>query len=509
MTESLLLGIDLGTSAVKVLLVDHNGVARASSSAAYPIMHPAPDHAEQDPATWWAATVTAVRQALRDAGDAQVTAIGLSGQMHGVVMLDAADRLVRPAIIWPDQRSAAQVREITDLVGAERLIRLTGSPVAAGFLAASVRWCQAQEPEIWARVRRLLLPKDYLRRQLTGDFATDPSDGSGALLLDVNRRDWSDELLAMLAIDRTQLPAVHAATASGGVLHRRAAAELGLPAGIPVAVGAADTACSALAAGATQAGMLLLTLSTGGQLLQPVDAPTVDVDGRVHTFCSALDPTPTQAGWYQMGAILAAGLALRWLRDQVLGWNDAAAYGRMTDLAAAVPPGARDLLFLPYLTGVRTPHMNPAARGQFTGLTLQHGQGELIRAVMEGVVFACYDGYRVLAQLAAPPESIILAGGGARSALWQQIVADVFGLPVRPLDVAEQSALGATLLAGHHAGLFDAAAAARAWARYGPEVAPDPTRGTFYQSRYALFQAAYQATASMPPQSPFNRLNHL
>lgn len=486
----LLLGIDLGTSSVKALVTDRHGRAVAVATEPYPVLHPQPGHAEQDPAVWWDALCRAVRTVAAQCNPAHIRAIGLSGQMHGTVLLDDTSALVGPAVIWQDQRSAAQVAEIEARVGRDRLPAIAGSPVATGFMAATARWLQRHEPARWARVAHLLLPKDYIRLRLTDTWASDPSDGSGALLLDAQRRDWSPELLAALDLSPTLLPPIQPSAAIGGKLTPAAATALGLPPGIPVAVGAADTACSALGAGAVAPGTLLLTLSTGGQLIQPVSTPAIDPQGRIHTFCSAL--TPAQGpGWYQMGATLTAGSALRWLRDNVCGFTGDDAYARMTALAAQVAPGADGLLFLPYLAGERTPHMDPHARGLFLGLTLRHGQAELVRAVMEGVTLACADAFAVLAELGAQPAHVILAGGGARSPLWQQMVADVFGLPVRPLQTADQSAAGAALLAGAAVGLLDTVTAAQAWARYGPAVTPDAQRHSLYQAALARFRLAY------------------
>jgi xylulokinase len=420
-----------------------------------------------------------------------VAAIGLSGQMHGTVLLGQDGQPVTPAVIWPDQRSARQVQEITELIGSERLIEITGSPVATGFQAATLRWVQQQRPDLWARTRHALLPKDYIRLRLTGELASDPSDGSGALLLDVRARDWSAELLDALGIPRSWLPPIQASASVAGGLRPEAAAALGLPADTPVVTGAADTACSALGAGAVHPGRLLLTISTGGQLILPVEQVQVDQRGRIHTFCAALEPGPGLAAWYQMGAVLSAGMALRWLRDNVLGLAGEDAYARMTGWAGDAGPGANGLLFLPYLAGERTPHMDPAAKGLFLGLTLQHGRGELVRAVLEGVTFACFDAFRALAELGPPPAQVILAGGGAKSALWRQIVADVFGRPVRPLQVSEQSALGACALAGLGAGLVDLAQVVDGWVAYGEPVAPDPARHAFYEERFELYQEAY------------------
>ena len=495
--HGLLLGVDLGTSSVKAVLVTGDGQTLAAGSAEYPIIQTKPGYAEQDPEAWWQAVCKAVRMAVKMYGEsARITAIGLSGQMHGTVLLDGQNEVLAHAIIWADQRSAHQVQEITARVGLERLTALAGSPVATGFQAATLLWVRQERPELWRRIEHVLLPKDYLRWRMTGDLAAEPSDASGALLLDVRRRAWSDDLLSLLEIDAAWLPPLQAARAVAGTLTAEAAAELGLPAGLPVVTGAADTACSALGAGVVEPGEMLLTLSSGGQLLQPLTEVRVDPLGRAHTFCSALEPEEG-AGWYQMGAILAAGLALRWLRDNVLGLTGADAYERMTAWAGEAPPGAGGLLFLPYLSGERTPHMNPEARGALLGLTGRHGRCEIARAVLEGVTFACYDAFSVLAELGAHPAAVVLAGGGAASRVWQQIVADVFGLPVRPLAVSEQSALGAAILAGAGLDWFDAAEAARAWASYGDETAPDPARHAFYQEAFGAFRTAYANNATL------------
>ncbi len=491
---SQLLGIDLGTSSVKVLLVTDTGQILGQGSAEYSIHHPQPNRSEQSPDDWWQATITAVRRALASVQDTPVSisAIGFSGQMHGTVLLNKTGQWLAPAVIWPDQRSQRQVQEITDLLGAERLIELTGSPVATGFQAATLRWVQQAQPDLWRQTHIILLPKDYLRWRLTGHYHTDPSDGSGTLLLDVHRRDWSPQVLAALDIDAAKLPAVQASTAVAGYLSYQAARALGLSAGIPVVTGAADTASSAVGAGIVKAQTLLLTISTGGQIVLPAPEVHVDQAGRIHTFCGALTPEPDQAGWYQMAAILSAGLALRWLRDQVLGLSGDGAYTQMMAWAEKVPPGAKGLLFLPYLVGERTPHMDPQARGLFLGLSASHSRAELVRAVMEGVALAAYDAYRVLAELGAKPERIIMAGGGARSRLWRQIVADVFGLPVQRLEVGEQSALGAVLLAGGGIGCFEPGPTAQTWATYGPPVEPNGQRHAFYQTLLPLFRSAYQ-----------------
>lgn len=492
---SQLLSIDLGTSSVKVLLASDKGEILSQGLAEYPIHRPQSGWAEQNPSDWWRATTSAVHSALRELGrrpSLSIAAIGLSGQMHGTVLLDKNDQPLGQAVIWSDRRSRQQVQEITDLVGKERLIELTGSPVATGFQAATLRWIQQEMLGRWQETKIILLPKDYVRWRMTGAFHTDPSDGSGSLLFDVCRRDWSDEILNALNIDRAMLPPVQESGAIAGELTQEAAEQLGLPPGTPVVTGAADTACSALGAGLVDNHALLLTISTGGQMVLPRREVHIDPTGRIHNFCGALTSNSERAGWYQLAALLSAGMNLRWLRDQVFGVSGEGIYNRMTKWAASIPPGTNGLLFLPYLEGERTPHMDPQARGMFLGLTPSHGQASLVRAILEGVALAFYDAYQVLVELDARPERIIMAGGGARSELWRQIMADVFNLPVQRLEIGDQSALGALMLAGAGAGLFEADAVAQSWVSYGSPLEPDPRRHEFYQELMPLFRGAYQ-----------------
>ncbi len=490
-----LLGIDLGTSSAKALVIDQDGRGLGNGAAEYTIDQPRPEWAEQSPDGWWQATIVAVRAAMTglDRGSKEIAAIGLSGQMHGTILLDEAGAPLYPAVIWPDRRSQRQVEELTAAIGAQRLIRLAGSPLATGFQAPTIRWFQEERPALWSRVRTVLTPKDYLRWRLTGELAMEPSDGSGTLLLDVRKRAWSTELLAALDLNAGLLPPITHSTAVAGYLADGPAGQMGLPAGIPVVSGAADTACGQLGAGVVDEGALLLTISSGGQLVAPASkVQKLDLGGRLHTFCGPLEPTEDQSGWYQMAAILSAGLSLRWLRDQVFDLKGADAYQKMTATAEEAPPGANGLLFLPYLLGERTPHMDPHARGLFLGLTAAHGRAELVRSVMEGVALGCYDAYLVLAGVGVQPDHVIMAGGGASSALWRQIVADVFNLPVRPLVTQEQAALGAALLAGAGLDLFRPLAASREWARYRPAVEPQATAHDHYRRLLAIFRTAYQ-----------------
>ncbi len=490
----LLLGIDLGTSSTKALVVSGEGQVLAGGAAEYPIDRPRPGWAEQSPAAWWQATATAVRAALAesDLQPKEIGAIGLSGQMHGTVLLDEVGELLHPAVIWPDRRTQSQVQEITKAIGLQRLIDLTGSPLATGFQAATIRWFQYERPNVWDNVAAILTPKDWLRMRLTGEIWSEPSDGSGTLLQDVRQRDWSAELLDVLDIDPQLMPAIRPSTDIAGRLTTEAANHLGLAVGTPVAAGAADTGCGLLGAGVVDAGSLLLTISSGGQLVVPATRVKVDLAGRLHTFCGPLEPTGSQAGWYQMAAILAAGLSLRWLREQVFQLPGDGAYESMAALAAQAPAGANGLLFLPYLLGERSPHMDPRARGLFLGLTAEHGRPEMVRAVMEGVALACFDAFAALAEVGARPDQIIMAGGGARSKLWRQIVADVFNLPVRALATGEQAAVGAALLAGDGLGLFEAAAAAKAWVAFKDQIEPDARANEVYGQLLGIYRAAYR-----------------
>jgi xylulokinase len=496
-----LLGIDIGTGSVKALVMDERGRTLGRGSAEHALRHPQPGWAEQDPDEWWRGTVGAVRAAMAEAGAVDIAAIGLSGQMHGTVLLDADRTPIRPAIIWADTRSAADVAALTARSGQERLIEIAGSPLATGFQAATLAWLHAHEPEAWRRVRTVLLPKDEIRRRMTGELMSEPSDASSTLLLDVRRRDWSDDLLAAVGIDRSFVPPLVASTAVSGALRKGAADALGLRPGIPVAGGGADAPLAVLAAGVVRPEQLALTISTGAQVIAPTSEPRPDPAGRIHAWCACLPPE-SGAGWYQMGATMVAGLALRWLRDEVFALDGENAYARMTGWAENTPAGAAGLVFLPYLAGERTPHMNSHARGVFLGLTAEHGRGHLVRAVMEGATLALFDAFEVLRSLGASPREIVLSGGGAQSRLWRQIVADVFGLLVRPLRTVEQSALGAALLAGAAIGQHDLVTTATAWATYDEPVMPDLGKHAVYGELLAIFRNAYRVHIE-----DFERLN--
>ncbi|TXG79044.1 MAG: xylulokinase [Thermomicrobiales bacterium] len=488
MSTPALLAVDLGTGSVKALVIDEQCVVLGSAASPYPVHRPHEGWAEQQPTEWWRATVSAIRDACAQAAGSEIAAVGLSGQMHGTVLLDRNGEPVRPAVIWEDRRSAEQVRYLTETIGGERLIELCGSPVATGFQAATLAWLAKHEPDTLARTWSILLPADYLRYRLTGLLATEPSDASSTVLFDIQRRAWAPELASAVGIDLAQLPGVHPSTEMSGKLTIEAATALGLRTGLPVAGGGADAPLAALAAAATTSDTLLLTISTGSQAILPAGQPVVDLNGRVHTWCSLAERGSDLPAWYQMGATLASGRALRWLRGEIMS----AGMGQIDESVTTTPPGSEGLLFLPYLNGERTPHMDPDASGAFIGLTANHGKAELTRSVMEGSVFALLDAFQVLQELGGAPERIVLAGGGARSHVWTQIVADIFGLPVDPLEESEGSAMGAAIVAGAASGWFELAEGARRSARFGLRVDPNPVAAGIYQELHPIFQRAYQ-----------------
>lgn len=483
----LVLGLDLGTTSLKALLVDAEGVIRAQAEREYPIRTPQPGWAEQNPDDWWQAAMAATRACLAYVDAATVRAIGLSGQMHGTVLLGADGVPLMPAVIWADQRSSMQAAAITAQIGPERLAEIAGSRVAAGFMAATLLWIQQERPDVWTQIRSVLLPKDWLRWRLTGHLATEASDAAGTALLDIRCRTWSAEILAALGVDPAMMPPILESGDVAGELTSEAAAALGLPVGVPVVAGGADQATGALGSGVVEPDTMLMSLGTGGQLVLPLTKIVVDRQLRVHTFCHALPQR-----WYLLGAILSAGLAFRWLRDAVLEFNPADGYARMTALAETVPPGAEGLLWVPHLVGERTPYMDPDARGVLVGLTLRHGRAHLVRAMMEGIALNLRNAFEVFRELGVNPQRIVMAGGGARSHLWRQIAADVFQREVVPLQVEAQSALGAAILAGAAVGLLpDAATASRQWARYGAPVTPNPANAEVYAALFDLFRNVY------------------
>jgi xylulokinase len=495
-----LLGIDTGTGGTRALVIDERGeVIAANTSAHEPFVSPQPAWAEQDPRDWWRACGIAVRAAMATSGVSadEIAAVGLTGQMHGSVLLDEAGDVLRPALIWCDQRTDAQCRAITSKVGATRLIELTSNPAITGFTLPKLRWVLEQEPELWARVRSILLPKDYVRFRLTGERATDVADASGTLLFDVAKRCWSQEMLQATEIDESWLPKVSESIEVSGRVSAAGSAATGLRVGTPVVAGAGDQAAGAVGMGIVKPGMVSATIGTSGVVFAATAGPALDPLGRIHTFCHAIPDR-----WHVMGVTQAAGLSLRWFRDQFgAGVDDGRdPYDRLSE-EASVPRGSDGLLWAPYLMGERTPHLDPHARGALIGLTASHTRGQVIRAILEGVAFSLRDTLTIFKEIDVPVEKIRLGGGGARSTLWRQIQADVYGQPVEILAAEEGAAYGAALLAGVGSGAWSSVdEACEAAVRVSAQIAPDKTNADLMDNQYQKFRAIYPALRSISSQ---------
>jgi xylulokinase len=493
-----LLGIDIGTSGTKTLLIDEQGRALQSATAEYPLSTPRPGWAEQEPEDWWRATVATVREVLAKSGlgGRDVGGIGLSGQMHGSVFLDRDDRVLRPALLWCDQRTAAQCAWITERVGAERVVELTANPVLTGFTAPKVIWVRQNEPEIYRRIARVLLPKDYVRFRLTGEYHTEVSDASGTSFFNVRERRWADELLDRIEVPRAWMPEVHESPVASARLSAAAAEVTGLAAGTPIVGGGGDQAAGAVGNGIVEAGILSATVGTSGVVFAFAERPTVDPGLRVHTFCHAVPDT-----WHVMGVMLSAGGSLRWYRDTLAQPESAFArilgrdpYETIAQTAAAAEPGCEGLIFLPYLTGERTPYPDPNARGVFFGLTLRHDKRHMARAVLEGVAYGLRDSFEILDAMGVPVEQVRASGGGARSPLWRQIQADVTDREHVTINVDEGPAFGVALLAGVGTGVWSTVAeACRATIRVVDRAAPDPQAHAIYNRFYPIYRSLYAA----------------
>jgi xylulokinase len=466
-----LVGLDVGTTGVKALALSPEGDVLARAEESYELSTPHPGWAEQDPEDWW----RAAERALAVLGG-ETTSIGLSGQMHGLVVLDDRDHVLRPAILWNDQRTEAECVEIEQRVGLTRLIQLTGNRALTGFTAPKLLWLRRHEPTTYAQVAHVLLPKDYVRLRLTGEHAIDAADASGTLLFDVARRRWSREMLEALEVDAAWLPrALESPEVSGETA-----------AGIPVAAGAGDQAAAALGVGVDRPGPVSVVLGTSGVVFAALPAFAADPQARVHAFCHAVP-----GGWHAMGVMLSAAGSLRWLRD-VLG--PPGGYDELTAAAEEWPAGTEGLTFLPYLSGERTPHADPHARAAFAGLTLRHDRGALVRAVLEGVAYGLRDSLELLRELGVDPRDGRVSGGGARSEVWLRILASVLGLPIRRTTADEGSAYGAALLGGVAAGVFrDVHEAVATCVRLLDPVDPDPQWVDAYEHGYRRFQLLYPA----------------
>ena len=467
-----LVGLDVGTTGVKALRISPGGEIVARAEEGYRLSTPQPGWAEQDPEDWW----RAAEAALAAVGSDGVAGIGLSGQMHGLVALDNADRVLRPAILWNDQRTGAECAEIEARFGLRELVQLTGNRALPGFTAPKLLWLRRHEPDVYARIARVLLPKDYVRLRLAGEHATDVADASGTLLFDVRQRRWSGEVLEGLEIPTDWVPP---ALESTGLSGRTAD-------GLPVAAGAGDQAAGALGVGVDRPGPLSVVLGTSGVVFAALPAFDADPDGRVHSFCHAVPD-----GWHAMGVMLSAAGSLGWLREVV-------APGEPPDEVVAEaepwPPGVEGLTFLPYLAGERTPHVDPAARAAFAGLSLRHDRGALVRAVLEGVAFGLRDSLELLRAIGVEPGSARVSGGGARSELWLRIVASVLELPLERTAAEEGAAFGAALLGGVAAGVFtDVQEAVAATVRVRDTIEPGPEWIEPYAHAYRRFRSLYPA----------------
>ncbi|MDR1693544.1 MAG: xylulokinase [Oscillospiraceae bacterium] len=480
------LGIDLGTSATKTVLFSEELEVLASASAEYPMAQPQNGWAEQNPEDWWKAAVETISAVLREScvSPDSVTALGISGQMHGLVMLDENGEVLRPSIIWCDQRTGAECAEITELIGAERLVEITANPALTGFTASKILWVRKHQPEIYKRCRHILLPKDYLRYKLTGDFATEVSDASGMQLLDVPKRRWSEELLGKLAIDPALLANVYESPEVTGTISREAAALTGLSRKTLVVGGAGDNAAAAVGTGVVTDGRAFTTIGTSGVVFAHTDRLGIDPKGRVHTFCCAVP-----GAWHVMGVTQAAGLSLKWFREQ---FAPEYTYRQIDDVAASIPIGANRLLYLPYLMGERTPHLDAGCRGVFFGLSGIHTKADMLRAVLEGVVYSLRDCVEVLRGMGVSTSEMLATGGGGTSALWRQMLADVFGCPVRTVSSKEGPALGVAILAGVGAGLYPSVPeACRRFIRYNEPQ--NPVNAAAYEPFYQLYTSLYPA----------------
>jgi xylulokinase len=486
--NKLLLGLDISTTGAKALLIDPDGNVVSSASNPLALSTPRPLWSEQNPADWWAGMAASIREALAGAGRSgeDVLAIGLTGQMHGLVLLDESGEVLRPAILWNDQRTGPQCDEIRERIGKARLIQITGNDALTGFTAPKVLWVAENEPEVYAKARHILLPKDYIRFKLTGEYAMDRAGGAGTILFDLKKRTWSDEVLEALDIPAEWLPPTFEGPEVTGTISAEAAAQTGLAEGTPVVGGGGDQAAQAVGVGAVQPGIIALTLGTSGVVFATTESALIQPEGRLHAFCHAVP-----GRWHFMGVMLSAAGSLQWYRDTLAPDVD---FDTLVNEAADVPPGAEGLLFLPYLTGERTPYPDPLARGAWVGLTVRHGRAHLTRAVLEGVAFGIKDSFTLIKEAGlASIDQVRISGGGAKSPLWRQIMADVLDVELVTVNTTEGAAFGAALLAGVGAGVYESVpAACAATIQVTPSTSPSGDVAA-YQGIYPKYRALYPA----------------
>jgi len=482
------LGIDASTTATKALLMSADGAVVSVASSEYTYETPRPMWTEQHPDLWWQGTVDSIRQTLSQSrvDPDEIKGVGLTGQMHGLVLLDGHGKVLRPAILWNDQRTGAECDEIRARLGKEQFIQITGNDALTGFTAPKILWVKNNEPHIFSQIEHILLPKDYVRFKLTGEYAADKAGGSGTVLFDVRERDWSHTVVEALGINPAWLPPTFEGAAVTGHITPPAAEATGLKAGTPVMGGGGDQAAAAVGTGAVVEGVVSLSLGTSGVVFASADRPIIEPQGRLHAFCHA-----APGKWHLMGVMLSAAGSLRWYRDTLAPESD---FDELVGAAAGIPPGSDGLLFLPYLTGERTPHPDPLARGAFVGLTVRHTQPHLTRAVLEGVAFGLRDSFQLMqgAGLADIRQARV-TGGGAKSPLWRQILADVLGVELVTVNTVEGAAHGAAILAATGAGVYlDVASACAEIIKLTGVTAPGPARTT-YEEVYPLYRELYPA----------------
>lgn len=491
-----LIGIDIGTSATKTVLFDENCQVVRSSSQEYPLYQPQNGWAEQEPLDWYGAVLKTVKDVVRTSGvpAADIKGIGLSGQMHGLVMLNEKNEVIRPAIIWCDQRTGKECEEITRRVGKERLIEITANPALTGFTASKILWVRNHEAENYRACRHILLPKDYVRFRMTGDYATEVSDASGMQLLDVPNRCWSQEILEKLEIDEALLPKVYESPEVTGHITAEFAERTGLTVDTVVVGGAGDNAAAAVGTGIVEDGRAFTTIGTSGVVFAHTSAPRIDPQGRVHTFCCAVPGC-----WHVMGVTQAAGLSLKWFRDNLAEkYKDEAvlkkvdAYDLINEDVAKVSIGSHRLLYLPYLMGERTPHLNPECRGVFFGLSAIHTKADMLRAVMEGVSYSLADCFGILKEMHVDVNEMMACGGGGKSRIWRQMLADMYNCEVKTIKAQEGPALGVAILAGVGAGIFrDVPSACRQFIEQDTWCQPEPAAHAYYEKGHRLYQKLY------------------
>ncbi len=483
------MGIDVSTTGSKALLIDLSGNVIAVHSSPHTLSNPKPLWSEQDPLEWWDATIKSIQMVLKSSGikSEEITAIGLTGQMHGLVLLDEKGNVLRPAILWNDQRTQAQCDEIHARFGKEKFIQITGNVSLTGFTASKILWVAENEPEIYAKVKHILLPKDYIRYRLTGEFGMDKADGSGTVLFDLKQRNWSEKILTALEIPKEWMPRTYEGPEFTGVVSNNASFATGLAANTPVAAGGGDQAAQAVGVGAVAPGIIGLTVGTSGVIFAATPSALIEPEGRLHAFCHAVPGM-----WHFMGVMLSAAGSLQWYRD-TMARN--LSFDELLEEAKPVPAGSEGLQFLPYLSGERTPHPDPLARGAFIGLTLRHQRGHMTRSVLEGVAFGLKDSFILIQN--AGLENIVqirASGGGTKNALWRQILASTLNSELVTVNTTEGAAFGAALLAGVGAGAWqDIFTACKETIKITGHTSPDPKQVEVYQNSYQIYKALYPA----------------